>query len=317
MKKYILKQKYTLFLAVFLTLFCSFLNILIVYIIQNLVDSITKTEISTFQWMLFLLLLVLITNFIIGYVSIFVEAKISKKIHLDLKQDLFQSVLCQKYEDFRLTSTGSKISVFENDINFLEEYYFNNIFVLMRNTIVLTVSLIYLFLLNIVVGIILLISAFLVLLIPLLLGKNIDAISEKYSRKKGEFISGLKDFFEGMDVIHDYQIEKQTYKNYSDILNNLENQLFILKKKIGLYNQTMVFGNYIIIAVSFIAGGYLVINKVISIGEMIAITQVMNIIMQPVGEVVSALIEMTGSKSVKKKLENMIEKKKEIVIKIY
>ena len=307
MKKYILKQKYTLFLAVFLTLFCSFLNILIVYIIQNLVDSITKTEISTFQWMLFLLLLVLITNFIIGYVSIFVEAKISKKIHLDLKQDLFQSVLCQKYEDFRLTSTGSKISVFENDINFLEEYYFNNIFVLMRNTIVLTVSLIYLFLLNIVVGIILLISAFLVLLIPLLLGKNIDVISEKYSRKKGEFISGLKDFFEGMDVIHDYQIEKQTYKNYSDILNNLENQLFILKKKIGLYNQTMVFGNYIIIAVSFIAGGYLVINKVISIGEMIAITQVMNIIMQPVGEVVSALIEMTGSKSVKKKLENMIE----------
>lgn len=307
MKKYILKQKYSLLGSVLLALICSLLSVMLIYIVQNLVDSMTTGQIHLLQRMIILLVGLLAANFIFGYFSVLLEAKISRKLHLDLKTDLFQAILSQRYKEFKKTSIGSKLSVFENDINFVEEYYFNNIFVLTRNVIVLVVAVTYLFLLNIPMGILLLICSLAILFIPLLLGKNIDPISEEYADDKGKFIGQLKDFCEGMDVIHAYSIEKHVRKNYFAILNKLENKLFQLRKKLGLYNQSMVTGNYLIIAISFSAGGILVIKNAISVGELIAITQVMNIIMQPIGEVASALVEMSGSLAVRQKLEQMTE----------
>lgn len=307
MKKYILKQKYSLLGSVLLALLCSLLSVMLIYIVQNLVDSMTTGQIHLLQRMIILLVGLLAANFIFGYFSVLLEAKISRKLHLDLKTDLFQAILSQRYKAFKKTSIGSKLSVFENDINFVEEYYFNNIFVLMRNVIVLVVAVTYLFFLNIPMGILLLICSVAILFIPLLLGKNIDPISEAYADDKGKFIGQLKDYCEGMDVIHAYNIEKHVRKNYFAILNKLENKLFQLRKKLGLYNQSMVTGNYLIIAISFSVGGFLVIKNTISVGELIAITQVMNIIMQPIGEVASALVEMSGSLAVRQKLEHMTE----------
>ncbi|MFR9094090.1 MAG: ABC transporter transmembrane domain-containing protein, partial [Blautia coccoides] len=308
MKKYIWKQKYSLLGSVLLALLCSLLSVMLIYIVQNLVDSMTTGQAGLLQRMIMLLVGLLAANFIFGYFSVMLEAKISRKLHLDMKKDLFQAILSQRYKDFKKTSIGSKLSVFENDINFVEEYYFNNIFVLIRNVIVLAVAVTYLFVLNIPMGILLLVCSVVILFVPLLLGKNIDPISEEYAHDKGEFIGQLKDYCEGMDVIHAYNIEKHVQKNYFAVLNKLESKLFQLRKKLGLYNQTMVTGNYLIIAISFSVGGFLVIKNVISVGELIAITQVMNIIMQPIGEVASALVEMSGSLAVRQKLEHMTER---------
>lgn len=86
--------------------------------------------------------------------------------------------------------------------------------------------------------------------------------------------------------------------------------MFKLKRILGLYNQVMITGNYLIMAVSFSIGGVLVIKKYISIGELIAITQVMNIIISPIGEVGNALTEMSSSIAVRKKIENSIRVEK-------
>ena len=248
---------------------------MIIYSVQNLVDSMTAGQLPLLRRMIILLVGLLIANFVFGYFSVLLEAKISRKLHLELKKDLFQVILGQKYKDFKKTSVGSKLSIFENDINFIEEYYFNNIFVLMRNIIVIVAAVIYLFHLSILMGILLLICSVTILFIPLLLGKNIDPISEAYADDKGKYIGWLKDYCEGMDVIHAYNIESYVQKNYFTILEQLENKLLKLKKKIGLYNQTMITGNYLIIAISFSVGGFFVIKKALSVGELIA-TRVTN-----------------------------------------
>lgn len=226
MKKYIWKQKYSLLGSVLLALLCSLLSVMLIYIVQNLVDSMTTGQAGLLQRMIMLLVGLLAANFIFGYFSVLLEAKISRKLHLDMKKDLFQAILSQRYKDFKKTSIGSKLSVFENDINFVEEYYFNNIFVLIRNVIVLAVAVTYLFVLNIPMGILLLVCSVVILFVPLLLGKNIDPISEEYAHDKGEFIGQLKDYCEGMDVIHAYNIEKHVQKNYFAVLNKLESKLF-------------------------------------------------------------------------------------------
>lgn len=313
MKKYLWEEKYSLLFSTLLALFCSLLNVLIIYSVENIVDSMTAGQLPILRRMIIVVVGLLITNFLFGYLSAMLEAKISRKLHLGLKKDLFHVMLEQKYKDFKKTSVATKLSVFENDMNFIEEYYFNNVFVLMRNIIVIVVAVIYLFHLSVLMGIILIICAVTILFIPLLLGKNIDYISKAYIDCKEKFIRLLKDYCEGMDVIHAYNIEMHVQKNYITILEQLENKLLKLKKKLGLYNQTMISGNYLIIAISFSVGGFFVIKKAFSLGELIAITQIINIIMQPIGEVATALIEIRGSLAVRKNLERLIrEKNKEI-----
>lgn len=286
---------------------------MIIYSVQNLVDSMTAGQLPLLRRMIILLVGLLIANFVFGYFSVLLEANVSRKLHLELKKDLFHVILGQKYKDFKKTSIGSKLSTFENDINFIEDYYFNNIFVLIRNIIVIAAAVIYLFHLSILMGILLFICSVTILFIPLLLGKNIDPISEAYADDKGKYIAQLKDYCEGMDVIHAYNIETYAQKNFFTILEQLENKLLKLKQKIGLYNQTMITGNYLIIAISFSVGGFFVIKNALSVGELIAITQIINIIMQPIGEVASALVEISGSLAVRQKLECLTkEKKKEI-----
>ena len=256
-----------------------------------------------------MLVAILIVNFVLGYFSSLLNAKISQKLHLSIKKDLFQAILNQRYQEFKQTSVGSILSIFENDIGFVEEYYFDNIFVIIRNIIVLIVTITYLLILNLPMGILLLICTMIILLLPLLLGKTIDPMSEECSSNKGKFISQLKDYCEGIDVIRAYNIEKHVLNNYDESLKILENKLFQLRKKIGLYNQTMITGNYFIIVISFSLGAILVINKNISVGELIAITQVINLIMQPIGDMSSALVEINGSLTVRRKLEKMLERK--------
>ncbi len=309
MKNYLLKQKYFLLGSIPLTLICSLLSVMLIYAVQNIVDCIISGKIEALRIIIILLVAILIVNFVLGYFSSLLNAKISQKLHLSIKKDLFQAILNQRYQEFKQTSVGSILSIFENDIGFVEEYYFDNIFVIIRNIIVLIVTITYLLILNLPMGILLLICTMIILLLPLLLGKTIDPMSEECSSNKGKFISQLKDYCEGIDVIRAYNIEKHVLNNYDESLKILENKLFQLRKKIGLYNQTMITGNYFIIVISFSLGAILVINKNISVGELIAITQVINLIMQPIGDMSSALVEINGSLTVRRKLEKMLERK--------
>ena len=55
MKKYIWKQKYSLLGSVLLALLCSLLSVMLIYIVQNLVDSMTTGQAGLLQRMIMLL----------------------------------------------------------------------------------------------------------------------------------------------------------------------------------------------------------------------------------------------------------------------
>lgn len=87
-----------------------------------------------------------------------------------------------------------------------------------------------------------------------------------------------------MDLIHTYGIESKILKQFDTSLEELERSLYLFNTSLGLYSQIIGLGNYIIIAISFSLGGYFVINGKLTVGGLIAITQIINIMMGPIGE---------------------------------
>ncbi|MFD4706956.1 ABC transporter ATP-binding protein [Gottfriedia sp. NPDC058432] len=310
MKKYLMNQKFQVLLLIVITTLNSLISMVFIYIIQKVVDALTNTNTTLLYQMIMLFFTFLIINYLLGYLSNLQDAKLSRNIHIELKKDLFQAMIFQKYSEFKKTTIGQKINIFENDIEMVEQYYFNNLYVIIQSFTLLIFSLSYLVILDLFLAIALVFSAILILIIPIFVSRNIDEASDNYSIKKGLFIAKLKDYFSGIDIVKAYKVEKQVNDNYVPILNSLEGKLFTLRKKIGLYNQTMITGNYVIIAICFSIGGIMTILGRISLGQLIAITQIMNFIIQPMGAVSSAFLEIKGSKKIRNRLTNIIVKNK-------
>ncbi|MGM9952545.1 MAG: ATP-binding cassette domain-containing protein [Intestinibaculum porci] len=315
MSKYILKRKGMIFALLLLSLVCSTTSIVIVSFIQKIIDSIADKYFDETLYYIILIMIIVIIGFIFNNLYIILEAKIIQKIHIEIKYDLFESLLNIPCEDFFKTSVGSKINLFENDLRNLDDAYFNNIFNVIRCIFILSVGTIYLFYLNAFEGFLLLLFSFLLFLIPTYTGKKIDISFSRYSDCKSIFISKLKEYFEGVNIIHAYSITEKIKNCFSDINFKVESSLYILKREIGFYNQLMISGNYFIISLSFAIGGLLAINKKITLGQLIAISQVINILIQPECEIASSLVEIKGTQTIRIKLKEILDKRNTKVLK--
>lgn len=304
---YLKRHKFALALSVLFSLVTSLLSIGLVGLIQKLVDAMIGGNPVLLKYLILLLSVLLVLNLVTGYLNILWEADILRKIHLSLKADIFKGILFSPHDQYYASTTGDKINLFENDLNYVEEYYFNNFFLLLRSGFIVAVGLIYLISLNMTVSLLLLLGSILILLAPLFLGNSIDRLGANYSASKGRFISSLKDHLEGMDVVRAFHVEKEVAQAVGKPLRAMEDDLFALKSQMGLYSQLLVSGNFLMMALSFSLGGLLVIQKVISLGELIAIIQVINLIITPLGDSARAVTEMVGSQAVRRKISAWLD----------
>ena len=306
MKKYLNSQKLRILYIVILSIVTSLCSIFIVRNIQKIVDSMINRDSLTFKQSIWFLVISFIINFILTYLLVISNANLKKNIHKSIKRDIIKSFFKMEHKDFMKSSSSQKINVFETDLNIIDNQYFENILNLLKNSLLICFCLVYLMKLNIKMAFIMIFSSFVILLLPVFLGKNIDELSAKYSKNKDKFLEKIKDVFESMDLIHTYGIESKILKQFDTSLEELERSLYLFNTSLGLYSQIIGLGNYIIIAISFSLGGYFVINGKLTVGGLIAITQIINMMMGPIGESTTAIMEIKGASKIKYKITNLL-----------
>lgn len=306
MKKYLNSQKLRILYIVILSIVTSLCSIFIVRNIQKIVDSMINRDSLTFKQSIWFLVISFIINFILTYLLVISNANLKKNIHKSIKRDIIKSFFKMEHKDFMKTSSSQKINVFETDLNIIDNQYFENILNLLKNSLLIFFCLVYLMKLNIKMAFIMIFCSFVILLLPVFLGKNIDELSAKYSKNKDKFLEKIKDVFESMDLIHTYGIESKILKQFDTSLEELERSLYLFNTSLGLYSQIIGLGNYIIIAISFSLGGYFVINGKLTVGGLIAITQIINMMMGPIGESTTAIMEIKGTSKIKDKITNLL-----------
>lgn len=198
------------------------------------------------------------------------------------------------------------MNVFETDLNILDNHYFENMLNLLKNSLLILFGTIYLLTLNVKMALLMIFCSLLILFLPFIIGKNLDELSMMYSKNKDRFLSKIKEIFESMDLIHSYGIESKIFHQFDISLEELERSLYLFNRNLGLYSQVIGLGNYIIMAVSFSMGGYFVINKELSVGELIAIAQMINIIIGPIGETTTGIMEIKGAEKIRNKIVDLL-----------
>lgn len=308
MKKVLRDEQNKIVVFIISTVLLGLVEVSFATIIQNFIDSLESSNITKFEFAIISFAVFLVINYALNTFVIWIRSVLTKNIHLYLKSNLAKYFLSLCYFDFTQTTTGEKMNCFDYKISLIEQYYLDSIFTMIQATLVLMISSIYLYQISSSICLIVFVLGILSMLVPLILGRKLNDLVSKNAVLSGEYLHFIKEIFQGVLAIKAFRRERIFFDRFEKKLLEFEKSSQLLSIKNGEYNQISGFFQYIIIISCLCFGGLLVLNQKLTLGKMIAVTQISNLIVGPIQQIGSSVIDILASKDITKEISEIIFK---------
>lgn len=309
MKKYILKHKIWLVLAVLLGIVGSILQVYVALIIQNIVDAAISNDKFLFIKTIIFGMAFFVILSLNDYLSKLTQFKYLKKTILNFKEGIFKGILRLDYKPFNNVNTAEYISNLTNDINLMESNYIIPHLEIIEDIVVFVGTTLVLISINVWITIAMFLSSALLLIIPCIFGTPISRKQDLFSRELGQFTTKIKDIFGGYEVIKTYSVEQNMTEQFLFCNNNVENLKFKVRHIQSIAGSISIFLSIMIQILAVSLGGYFLMNGSLTVGNIFAILQLGNGLFGPIMYIVSKLTMIKGMKEIKLKLVSFTEEK--------
>lgn len=204
-------------LALFATVMMSFVNLVISWMLQQLVDLIAGTgnTFSLFQ-LLWVFLAVLGTIILMGAIRAYAMPRFISRAIGQYKDYAYGQLLKKSIASFSEETTSTYLSAFSNDTNSIETNYLEKLFDLVMDSLLCLGAFVLMFWYSPLLTVITLALAFVPLAASLLTGKRLAKMEKEVSRKNDGFLSMLKDGLSGFSVIKGFKAEKDILRLFSE-----------------------------------------------------------------------------------------------------
>jgi ATP-binding cassette subfamily C protein len=224
-----------------------------------------------------------------------------------IKNNLFHSIMRFDIQKFTASNSADYISMFNNDIKMIETNYFTSIFTMIRSAAILAASLIVMVQIHPFVSIIAILLAFLPAIVPKLFGKALGSSTGDLSDSFKKYNARIKDMFNGFEIIKSYAVEKNMNQ-----IHDKENRDVEDKRRNAYATKTNadVATNFIAVGMQFMVyllAGYFVIRKELSAGDVIAITQLMSQVVNPVFTIIDEYNNIKAVETINRKVMEIID----------
>lgn len=306
MKKYILKHKTSAFLYMLIGTMTSLNGIAMTYAIQYIVEIVTNNQTDNISNMFWIIIVYCAGMALVFTLYGIARNKFCVNVMQEIRQDLFRSLIKKNVVDFSKENTGYYTSLFQNDLKIVESTLMAS-FLLLLQLQEIVFSLVYAFVQNIVIGIVLILVGIAGVIIPTMAQKILQKNQEKLMNEAAMHNSFINDSLHGYEVIKNYQVEENILKKYA-----VRNQAYGR----NVY-QTMAFQhctNYItrvfllslqmlLIAIS----GIMVLRNELSISFVTVIVGLSSSVINAMCSAVEAIVDRKSGQGVCKKIFEEIE----------
>lgn len=298
-KAYKAISKGTLFyeiLAIFLCILSACLTIYIAFILKDLIEISIIGDTPKLLSFLLKVIFYAIFLFAIRVVASAFTSLFIKKGITNLKSFLTQSFLHKEVSNYSDKNTGDYVSVLSNDITTIETAYFAFRISIFTNLALFIGSLIGLSIINYKMLLVVIIASLLPILNSIIFGNKVVQYRQKVSQLNQKFTSTIKDFFSGFLVIKNFGIDSEINVVFNETNNSLENE----KHRARLFSDIVAgaseFVVIILVLTVFFYGSYLISVKQLTISSLVAVVQLINYVMSPMGVIPSLLTEYAAAK---------------------
>lgn len=304
-KQFYLNNKWNLIGAMTTTLLLALANLLISWLLQQIIDVVASGTSGRFS----LLDLSLISAALVAGILLFllveyrVRPRFIKKAMLQYKDFAFSEIAKKSIHSFTGENTSVYLSALSNDANSIETNYLAKLFTLAQELLMFAGA----FALMLYYSPFLTLVAFLLSLFPvvasLLTGNRLAAREKAVSDKNESFLGMVKDMLSGFSVIKSFKAEREVMRLFAQSNAAAEDakcrrrMTEIIIKTIGaLAGIIAQFG-------VFLFGAYLALTgRGVTAGVVIVFLQLMNFVVQPIADVPEILANRKAANALIDKL---------------
>lgn len=302
-----LRRNWKIFLLLVLNLlalafFAPLRNFLIQRIIDaKAMDALLKSVVVVLALCVFVFLLESLSN-----IS---QANALRNISLNLRREVYNQVISNNLVNFRNNTTSDYINTLTTDIKIIADDCFTPIFEVILYTGFILVSIIMLASVHLGLLLIVLLQSVIIILLPRVIGGRLQKLRAAYSKRMGHYISRIKDFFTGFEVIKTFHIEDKVKQGHDEINQDLADVEYRFGRMSLLGQSATSFINYIFFV--FITGSSMVflLRGHITFGQMIAATQMMIFITTPAAIISRNLIRIKSTMDIVSKVVSIMQAK--------
>lgn len=307
MNKYLFKEKKILFVYIILIILDAINIALMAYFLKYSLDVTGSKDYGSLNKACIIVFIYLLFYSFISWCTRRIKALYITKTMNYLKQDLFDSIMKFNYHKFYETDYSNYLSTFNNDINLIEKNYFDSISIITKNIVILILSCIMLIYIQPTVALIGILLSVLPFVVTKVFENKLAESTSNYSNSLKEYNAVLKDNFMGFETIKSFLIESNMTHLHQSINTNVEENK---KKSYYVKANSDVATNFIAIGSQFavyLVSGYFVIQGSITMGGVIAITQLMYKVVNPVFDIIQSTNNIKSVKKIAEDIQSILK----------
>lgn len=292
------------FISILFTLTVPVSSVLFAFSIQRVVNAGTSGVLEDLKREIIICigasLLIAITSYIAAqFKNIYVKKTMDK-----IKTTLFSSIIKQDYTSFQSQRSGGYISLLTNDLNKIEENYIAAFFEIIKNGVLMIISLLVMFFTSWKLAGAVFIACALPISVSSLLSKKMQNNQLKSTEQDNNYTTKVKDILSGFLVIKSFNVENQILKDFTLASKNQIKSKYKINSVTAFVMSVSSMSSYLVFLTAFGGGFWMVIEGVLSLGQVMAIIQLVNFVIGPIELLGTLLNKFTGSKSILEKLDN-------------
>lgn len=305
MKKYLWQIRCWIFLQLLFNLLYAIFVAFIPYILKYALDYDYRTgSLLTVLCFIGIYLLTAVLSMAFQYCLQLAAWKMDQQFYLQIKDDLFRSILLRRPEDFRKKGISEYVSILNNDVPVLEEYILNWIVVVQDITQILVYA-VYLMLLNWKVALVIIFTSLLSLLLPNLTGKTLSSRRENLQKHVGDYISQTTDLLSAMVNVNAQTLDNiQSEQRHS--LNTMENARLHYGKYRAFSIVLNGFCMYLLDISAFAAVILSLLFRTITLGTATALLSYIKEFTYPVRSLISAISGIKSTRDIQKGIFSLL-----------
>lgn len=271
-------------IAIFAALFVGGLNLIVSWLMQQIIDCISGGETALdLKGLLFITVLVVLAIVLFGVLEYISKPRFMKKAMQQYKEYAFESLLKKNIHTFNEEATATYISALSNDAGSIEANYLEKQFGLISGAVMFIGAFIMMLVYSPLLTGVVVLLIILPIIASLLVGNRMETAELTVSKRNVKFTDTLKEAVCGFAVIKSFKAEKAVLDLFIKSNREVEDAK-CKKEKISIIIGTISAVAGIIAQLGvFIVGAYLALSgKAVTPGVVLVFVNLMNYILQPI-----------------------------------
>lgn len=297
-------------LAVFAALAAGSLNLILSWIIQQLMDTAAgKSGALSFRTLLLIsagFVLLCAGLSLLNYAS---QPRFLERAMRQYKDFAFKKLIGKSISSFRDESAAGYLSALTNDAASIETNYLAQMLAMITKAVTFIGALLLMCRYSLLMTAIAAGLTVLPLIASLLTGNRLQAVESRVSERNGEFTAALSDCLAGFTVVKNFRAEREIFRLFAQSNKALEHEKFTgrrIKTLVGMIGA--VTGIFAQLGV-FIAGVYLSMKGgSMTPGAVVLFVNLMNFIISPIAELPGLLACRKAALGLVDKLADALER---------